>query len=351
MVRVGIVGGGFMGHTHAQCYQLIPKAKLVAVADPVAKTRSDFAAQYGCQAFDSLKAMLASDVDAVDVCTPTFLHAEQVIAAARAGKHVVCEKPMALTLSECDRMVAATEKAGVIFMVAQVLRFWPEYTVIADLVRSGKLGAVQWASASRLSPSPAWSWDDWIRDEARSGGPILDLHIHDLDLLAWLLGPPTRVFCTGVGRTGSGTSPAKPLITVFTSLEGHPNGAKSLATASTGMTGGFPFTMELLVSAEKGTIAFDSTATPALTIMQQGRKPRSPKVPQPKVPKSAYGSGNIQALGGYYVELKYFVDCVAKGQKPTVVTAQDARLAVELCLAARESAQTGRLVPVKSTRS
>ncbi|MFQ6134029.1 MAG: Gfo/Idh/MocA family protein, partial [Armatimonadota bacterium] len=347
MVRVGIVGAGFMGNTHAQCYQLIPKATLVGVADPVAKSRKQFAAQYGCEAYDTLEDMLAADVDAVDICTPTFLHAEQTVAAARAGKHIVCEKPMALTLRECDRMIAAARKARVVFMVAQVLRFWPEYVYIADLVRSGKLGRVHWAEANRLAPAPGWSWDDWIRDAERSGGPILDLHIHDLDFLAWLLGPPKRVFCSGI--EGKGSHRSKLLTTVFTCLEGHRRGARSLATASTGMKGDFPFTMGLLISAEKGTIAFDATRDPALTVMEEGKKPKHPKVPQPKVPKSAYGRGNIEALGGYYVELKYFVDCIEKGEKPTTVTPQDARLAVELCLAARKSAQTGKAMRVAST--
>ncbi len=341
MVRVGMAGAGFMGNTHAQCYQLMPGARLVAVADPTDKARDAFCREFACAGYPTLEDMLSdADLDAIDICTPTFLHAKQAIAAARAGKHVVCEKPMALTVGECTRMINAARRAGTALMVAQVLRFWPEYVLIADLVRSRRLGRVRWARASRLGPSPKWSWDDWIRDAERSGGPILDLHIHDLDYLSWLLGKPTRVYAQAVAARGRG------FVTVLTTLGGHRHEAKSAAAASMGMAGDFPFTMDLLISAQKGTIAYSSTSSPTLTVMPDGAKPYAPRVPQPHVPKSAYGRGNIQALGGYYVELKYFVDCVRRGERPKVVTPQEGRFAVKLCRAAEKSAQTGQVVKI-----
>ena len=342
MVRVGIVGAGFMGHMHAQCYQVMPGARLVAVADPTDKARDGFCREFACDGYPRLEDMLSdAELDAVDICTPTCLHAEQSVAAARAGKHVVCEKPMALTEDECTRMIAAARKASTILMVAQVLRFWPEYVLIADLVRSGKLGRVKWASAQRLGPSPKWSWDDWIRDVERSGGPLLDLHIHDLDYLSWLLGRPKRVYAQGVSAPGRG------FVSVLTTLSGHKHEAKSGAAASMGMMGEFPFTMDLLVSAEKGTIMYNSTTSPTLTVLQEGRKPYAPRIPQPRLPQSAYGRGNIQALGGYYVELKYFVDCVRRSDPPKVVTPDEGRFAVKLCRAAEQSARTGEVVSVR----
>jgi len=342
MVRVGLAGLGFMGGTHAQCHAAIPNSKLVAVCDVEKDRREKFAETYGATPYASLEEMLKADLDMVDLCLPTYLHREAVEAAAKAKKHILCEKPMALSAAECDAMAAAVKRAGVEFMVGHVIRFWPEYVVVKGILDSGKLGKIKWMSATRMSPPPTWSWREWLFDPKLSGGAVLDLHIHDLDFLAWILGKPKTIAAAGTKTKLGG------LDNVFTTMTGTPSGAVGFAECSLEMAGGFPFTMGLKANLEGGSIELNSRLTPSLLVAHADGSVTYPEVPQPEVPAvaGAGSAGNISALGGYFVEVNYFVNCVDKGQKPTTVTAEEAKYAVELCLAATKSAETGKPVAV-----
>ena len=185
----------------------------------------------------------------VDVCLPTYLHAEHVIAAARAGKHVLCEKPMALSLEQADAMIEATEQAGVAFMVGHTLRFWPEYVAIKDLVSRGELGKPVAVAATRLGTAPTWSWDRWLLDPERGGGAVPDLHIHDIDYIAWLLGKPRSVMARGV-RSANGCWDH-----VFTTLD-YEDGAAAFAEGTFFVPPSFPFTMTFRAICENGTAEF-----------------------------------------------------------------------------------------------
>jgi len=343
MVRVGLAGLGFMGGTHAQCHAALPNSQLVAVVDPEPDRRGTFAQTYGATPYASLEEMLASaEVDMVDICMPTYLHREAVEKVAAAGKHVLCEKPMALTAKDCDAMIAATKKAGVKFMIGQVLRFWPEYVVIKEILDSGRLGRIKWASATRMSPPPTWSWRRWLFDPKLSGGAVLDLHIHDLDTLNWMLGKPSKVSASGVKTKQGG------LDNVFTLLTGHPGGQVSFAEGSLDLAPGFPFTMGLKVDCEGGTIELNTRLTPSLLVAPVGGGVEYPEVPAIEVPTvaGAGSAGNISALGGYFVEVKYFVDCVDSGATPDRVTPEEAKASVQMCLAAAASADKGAPVAV-----
>jgi predicted dehydrogenase len=339
MLKVGLVGYGFMGNMHIQCYDATGLAKVVAVADVEEDRRKDAKAKYCVETYATLQEMLASaDIDAVDICTPTYLHEECVVAAAVAGKDIMCEKPMALTVEACDKMIAAVEKAGVKMMVGQVIRFWPEYQVIKDILDSGKYGKIEWMSARRLSPPPTWAWQDWLTDPLRSGGAIHDLHIHDLDFLVYILGMPKQVFCQGqLGPNGG-------LDNIFTTCYGQKDGAKSFAEGSLDLSPSFPFTMALIVACEGATIKLDSGASPSLMVYPMDGDSYAPIVPEVSVGASAGGGGNISSLGGYFLEIKYFAECVKAGMKPEIVTPWTAREAVRLCLAARKSAENA--VPI-----
>ena len=328
-----------MGGTHAQCHNALPNSTLAAVCDLEEDRRSKFAEMYGAQAFASFEEMLASDIDMVDICLPTYEHRKAVEAAAAAKKHVLCEKPMSLTAADCESMIAATKKAGVKFMVGHVIRFWPEYQVVKEILDSGRLGKINWVSATRMSPPPTWSWKEWLFDPKLSGGAVLDLHIHDLDFLAWILGPPKSLYASGVKTKKGG------LDSVFTTLTGHAGGPVAFAEGSLAMAGEFPFTMGLKVNLEGGSIELNSRLSPSLLVTPAGGGVEYPEVPQPEVPSvgSAGSAGNIEALGGYFTEVQYFVNCVDNDEAPQTVTPEEAKLAVELCVAATESMESGKL--------
>ena len=338
MIKVGLVGYGFMGHMHAQCYEAAGAA-IAAVADIEPDRRREAAEKLKCRAFASLAELVDTmDVDLVDICTPTYLHEELVVTAARARRNIMCEKPMSLTVASCDRMIRAAEKAGVAFMIGQVIRFWPEYQVIKEILDSGTYGRVEWVSARRLSPPPTWAWQGWLLDPARSGGAVLDLHIHDLDYIQWLLGLPKKVLAAAAAGPLGGQD------SVMTLAWGHESGAKSAAEGSLNLAPGFPFNMALLVACEKATVRFDSAASPSLVVYPFKGEPFAPPLPQPNIGVSTETQGNIGSLGGYYNEIKYFLDCLETGRKPGVVTPEGARESVRFSLAVSESARTGKIV-------
>ncbi len=339
MIKVGMVGFGFMAGMHTQCYQATGEAQIAALVEIREEKRKEAEAKFGCKTYTTVADMLAdADVDVVDVSSPTYCHEEGVVAAAKAGKHVFCEKPFGLTVESCDRMIDATEKAGVTLMLGQVLRFWPEYTVIKDIVDSGKFGKILWMSARRVSPAPKWCWDGWYFDPARSGGAVLDLHIHDQDFIRYLIGTPKQIQAVGV-KTATGG-----LDTVQALGMQHDNGAGSYAEACLAMSDTYPFTMALLVVMEKGNIRLDSGLTPSLMVYPEQGAAYAPELPQAAVNVSTETSGNISSLGGYFFEIKHFVDCIKAGKKPTIVTPHDAREAVRMCWAVRNSVETGKVV-------
>jgi predicted dehydrogenase len=342
MVKVGILGLGFMGKMHFNVHRGNRKAKVVALADvDPKKLAGDWSAIAGNIADKRAAQVDLSglrlhadpgdlfrdpDVDVVDITLPTFLHAKYAVAALRAGKNVICEKPMALTLGECDEMLAAANVAGRVLVVAHCIRFWPEWAALKQIVDSRKYGRVLSATFWRRSATPLWSWDGWLLDEARSGGAIVDLHIHDVDYINYLLGVPKAVCSRGVV---GGVS--KLAIDSVTTQYVYDGGPQVTAEGSWALMPGFGFDHGFLVALEEATVEYDAKAGLPLTV-----HPRRGKSRQPKVAKS----------DGYVAELRYFVDCIGAGKQPTVVTAQDGRNALAVTLAEARSVRTGERVNI-----
>jgi hypothetical protein len=194
MLKVGIVGMGTMGWFHASRILQLPNAQLVAIADSMperleAKKAWQDRLAAGGRPYDLARmaryadasALIAqADVDVVDICLPTFLHARYAIEALQAGRHVLCEKPMALTVEQADQMIAAAQRVDRLLMVAQCIRFWPEYTFLRQQVCAETYGKLLSLNMYRMGGRPQWSWENWFLDVERSGGTILDLHIHDV---------------------------------------------------------------------------------------------------------------------------------------------------------------------------
>ena len=211
MLKVALIGfGGIVKGAHLPAYQQLEKegiVKLVAVADitPAAFDAGEVEINIGSgssaldasvHTYSDWKQMLAEeDVDMVDVCVPTYLHAEITIGALKMGHHVLCEKPMSLTYDKCCEMIAAAKQAGKKLMIAQCLRFDNGYNYLKKIIDEGTFGTLKTAVFRRLSPTPMWSWTNWYMDYSKSQGCITDLHIHDIDMCRYLFGEPTRVSC------------------------------------------------------------------------------------------------------------------------------------------------------------
>ncbi|WP_055669294.1 Gfo/Idh/MocA family protein [Desnuesiella massiliensis] len=197
MLRVGIIGCGGIAGMHAFCYQHMPEAKVVAVADIIPERADNMAKIFGAEAlYHGDELLKREDIDVVDICLPTYLHCEYVLKVAAAKKHVLCEKPMALNLEEGRKMIEATKEAGVKFMVAHVLRFFPENENAKLVMESGAIGNPRMVRTYRGGVHPG-RVRAWYADVEKSGGAIQDMVIHDIDYLKSCFGPAKQVYAKG----------------------------------------------------------------------------------------------------------------------------------------------------------
>ncbi len=333
MAKIGILGAGFMGQTHAKAYKEIDGAEIVAVIDTVEKKGTSLAKEYNAQYYSDIDECLkAEDIDCVDICLPTFLHLAMVKKAAAAGKHVLCEKPIALSIEEADEMIAAVNKHNVKGMVGHVLRFWPEYIKARELMNSGKLGKPLHAFCERLAVCPDWYENNWGLSEKNSGGVPLDLSIHDLDYLLWLFGEPKQVKAQGVVNPDLGG-----IVHISTCVD-FKNGKSGFAEGGWAFGGEFPFTMVLRILCEKGTIDWIFRAGKNIEERAQ------------KAGVMIYeNSGNTYTLDvveqdPYYLECEYFVDCINNNKPIENATFEDGKRAIELALAAKKSIKENSVV-------
>jgi predicted dehydrogenase len=335
MVKVGIAGFGFMGQMHFRAYREVADAKVVAIFD-VDSTIFQRGATQGNIAsgdlgdlsaiakFSDFDRFLAADLDAIDICTPTFLHRDLTERALASGRPVLCEKPMALSVADCDSMIVAAAKAGKHFMVAQCVRFWPGYDEIRDAVGTGKYGAPLAATFRRLGGAPAWS--GWFLDEARSGGGLLDCLVHDFDFARAAFGLPESIQGRG---TINALGPASGVSYSRSDLV-YPQGPAAVTIEGGWAIGPtYPFSMTAFVQFEEATLAFGMEPGADLVIHhRRGEK---------EIPKLREGQG-------YAWELRHFLETLRDGRPPALCPPEESRDAIAMALAARESIATGRPV-------
>lgn len=335
-MKVGIVGVGFMGTTHAAGWAATG-AGIVGFAAETVEEAGPLSAQYGCKVFPDLSAMLPH-VDVVDICTPTHLHYEMVLQAAEAGKDIICEKPLALEVSQAREMVAVCRQKGVRLLVAHVVRFFPEYMLAKSAVEAGQIGKPGVIRLQRGSYRPKKPAGNWFLDEAKSGGLLMDLMIHDFDYARWIAGEVTRVF-------------ARKLTT------GHPQAAVDYGLAVLTHAGGaishiagawaYPpptFRTGLEIAGHRGLLQFASDDTAPIHSLIMKPAGDAPDVALPSSPL---------AESPYVTQIKEFHAALSDGS-PARVSAEDGLAAVQIARAAIESARTGKamdLEPLQEVRS
>ncbi len=338
MVKVGIIGAGFMGSMHATVYSQLPDVKIAGIADIRGDKAKSLATKFKTIAyFDPEQLIKKEDITLIDICLPTFLHKEYVIKAAEAKKDVICEKPIALTVEDADEMIKVCEKNKVRFAVAQVIRFWPEYKYLKDIYDNGKYGKLLTISMRRVSPLPTWGWQDWLLSQEKSGGALIDLHIHDTDFLLYLTkNKPQKIY----SKIGKKNGLDAHVFTIFTFRDGL------IAEVEGGFDfpPNFPFEMSFTAKFEKATVDFNSKNSPSLVIYEYSGKVEKPVFQKIK----ANGmEGNIEDLGGYFYELRYFVDHIIHNKPFQVVTPEDAKNSLEIVLKEKESASKGLEIELK----
>jgi len=337
VINVAVVGLGFMGVTHLRAYLEIPGARIAAVCDPVRlpvkgilpgvagniKKTEDIHLGAGVKAFERWEDVLSEpDIDLVDICTPTSMHPQQVVAALKAGKHVLCEKPLARSSAAAREILQVAESSPGMLMPAMCMRFWPGWSWLKQVVTEKNYGEVLAARFRRVSEMPGWSRGGTYASGTDQGGALFDLHIHDTDFVNYLFGRPAGVFSTGVMNT------AGVINHVVTQYQ-YQGGPAVCAEGSWLLTGGFD--MAYFIFCERATLDFDlARGTRALIVTESSGQPRVMEVAGPD---------------GYGAELDYFIRCVAHRQAPKVVTARDGVTALEICEAEEKSVRSG--LPIK----
>jgi len=329
-VRVGIVGLG-IGRRHVELFLRTPGAQVAAVCDVDKAALAEAAQKHGVMSYTSYSDMLdCEELDAVSLCTPPSLHAPMTEEAARRGLHVLCEKPMAPSVADCQRMIDACEAAGVGLMIALKKRFAPQYCLVRELC-AAEAGQPLWACArfalGRVDKDWFWSEDD-------GGGPLLENSVHMVDILRCLMGDVVRVSAEGGTLFLADRAPVADAA------------AATLRFASGGVAAlGIGYGCEWSMAREEVLLA-----TPKMVFELQGGFDRAdelrycfrdnPGVVHTKTAEAPYE-------GGFPEEIAHFVSCVAD-DLPLLADGVAGRESVRVCLAIKESIRTGEPVELEA---
>lgn len=199
-MKVAIWGAGKMGQVHGQAYRKMGDSVEIAyIIERDRQKAEEFSGQFRCRAVDDFS-KLGADVDMVDICLPTYLHRDAIEKASAVCEYIFCEKPVCLTREDYYGLCRMAESRSCHLMIGQVLRFWNGYVKARELVLKGDIGVPRLVTCLRRQKMPAWSKGNWLMDNRQSGGLLMDLCIHDIDYLYWILGLPESVSCEIVRR-------------------------------------------------------------------------------------------------------------------------------------------------------
>ncbi len=343
MINVGIVGIGFMGWTHWQAYRAVAGIRVAALCTRERQRlegdwreiRGNFGPPgeqvdvTGLGKYERIEPLLEDpSIDLIDVCLPPHLHAEVAIQALSAGKHVFCEKPMALTAAECGRMLEAARRSGRHLFVGHVLPFFPEYAHARQLITEGRHGKLLGGSFRRIISDPTWLKDFY--DPARVGGPLIDLHVHDAHLIRLLFGMPAAVSSQGRLRGQ---------VVEYVQTAFHYPASSQIVSADGGVIRqqGRTFTHGFEIHLEKATLQYEFAVF-------EGK----PRLIQPlticdgegRVLQPALGDGDpIRAFEGEIAEIVHSLD---SGRPSPLLSGELARDAILICQKETESVLSGR---------
>jgi 1,5-anhydro-D-fructose reductase (1,5-anhydro-D-mannitol-forming) len=341
-VRIGVIGIGFMGSAHFNIHRANPAAKVVAICDIDKKKLSgDWSAiggniavgggkvdLKGIKTYECADDLFADpDIDVVDITLPTYLHEQYAVKALKAGKHVLCEKPMARTSAGAKRMLEAAKKAKRKLFIGQCLRFWPGWGEAREIIRSKKYGKVISATFRRFSQLPTWGWENWLQDDAKSGLCALDMHIHDTDFILYTFGAPKAVTAQYAGFK-------KNRLDHIHVTYDYGQGVLITSEGAWEYKPAFGFTMGFIIHMEKATLTYQIETNKLMLDPASG-------------PAKAL---DIVKDDGYIRELRHYVDCIAKNKQSNVCPPQSAMQTVALVEAEAKSAFSGRKVPFKTKK-
>ena len=307
MLKVGLCGVGGISGAHIPAWEAMEDAELIALCDVRPGQMEKYPDK---RRYTDVDEMLAKEqLDILDICLPTYLHAEVALKAMERGIHVLCEKPVSLHREDVARLYEAAKRNNVRFMVAQVLRFWPEYVALKEIYDSGRYGKLLSGCMTRLGQCPKWSWDGWMKDEARSGLVPFDLHIHDLDFMVYAFGRPKRAIPFRARR------PEQDVLTVV-----YDYGDFYISSEAACYAADYPFTACFRFQFERALVVLDGTlriyAADGVTGMEAGT--------------GETGGIHLPQTNAYANEIRYFADCVKAGRDAEIVRPEELETVLDL---------------------
>ena len=309
MLKIGLVGVGGISTTHINAWEEMEDVTLEALCDVRSERLDMYPEKRGYLDLDEM--LEKEELDILDICLPTYLHVEVAIKAMEKGLHVICEKPISLNAEDVERVYAVAQKQNVKFMVAQVVRFWPEYELLKNIYLTKKYGKVLSGYMGRVGKIPKWSYDNWMRDEKRSGLVPFDLHIHDLDFMVYTFGAPQKTSCHRTKRSDQDS------LNVVYEYPGFYIGAEATWYAAH-----YPFHVSYRFQFEKAVVAYENGKC---TIYEVGGN-----VLNLSEEEGEAGVLNLPKTNAYANEIRYFTDCVKADVEPTKVRPEELQKVIEI---------------------
>lgn len=311
MLKVALVGVGGISGAHIPAWEKREDAELVAICDIRSEQMEKYPQKRHYTDFDEM--LKKEEIDILDICLPTYLHADFSMKAMNKGIHVICEKPLSLKKEDVKRVYECAEKNNVKFMVAQVLRFWPEYEIVKEIYDRGTYGKLLSGSMRRLGVRPKWSWEGWMMDENRSGLVPFDLHIHDSDFIVYTFGKPNKV------TDFRAKKPEQDYINAIYEYDGF-----FLTTEASWYDSPYPFAADFRFQFERAVIAWEKGE---MKIYEADGK-----IWCPISNASELGTGDIglPASDAYANEINYFTDCVMNHVCPDRVKPEELEAVIDI---------------------
>lgn len=333
-MKIAVIGPGKLGRRHLERWTQLEAVEIVGIVTRHPDKQRTLADQYHTKAYGSIAEVLSStDVDVFDICTPTNTHLEYVKEIAKAKKHIICEKPLALSSEDSEECVSVCEENGIQLLVGHTLRFFPEYINAREQILKGAIGRPGVIRMKRGVPHPPES-NPWYADEKKSGGIFLDLGIHEFDWLLWTFGDVQRVMAQHVKYSDENKNNLEYGLVTLRMVDGTIVYVE-LSWAETKFHTSFELT------GSKGMITYDHGESNALTL--HTRSQESEKTSGVQIPKSNFKKDP------YYRQLEHFLNCLRDVEEP-IVTAIEAKKAVDVAQAVMSSAKSGQPVTLQDEK-
>jgi predicted dehydrogenase len=343
-IGFGIIGCGMISRFHAKAVADIKGAKVAACFDSFTSAADKFGDEIGCTVYHELDALLADKaVDVVTICTPSGVHMEPAVAAAKAGKHIIVEKPLEITLKRCDAMIAAAKKAGVVLSTIFPSRFHESSQLLKNAIDKGRFGKltmgdayVKWFRTQEYYDSGAWR-GTWALD---GGGALMNQAVHSVDLLLWFMGPAVEVSA----YTATLAHERIEVEDVAVATVKFANGALGTIEASTATWPGELKRIEVSGNAGSAVLREED-----LAVWKFAKETKNDEATREKMASRTHtggGAADPKAIGhhGHTLQFQDVLNAIKKGKQP-LIDGPEGRRAVELILAIYKSAESGK--PVK----